>query len=78
LQSWADKLATAGDADALAERFAGLLKAEGIYAGAAVSGSSGMSCACATVHALQHCSTSCPPSSTRPCNRHVHKGPLGV
>ncbi len=35
LQSWADKLATAADADALAERFAALLKAEGIEAGAA-------------------------------------------
>jgi hypothetical protein len=35
-QSWADKLATADGADALAERFAALLKAEGIEAGVAV------------------------------------------
>lgn len=35
-QSWADKLATADDADALAERFAALLKEEGIEAGVAV------------------------------------------
>ena len=34
-QSWADKLATAADADALAECFAALLKAEGIEAGVA-------------------------------------------